>query len=102
MQFRNRTRQQRRNRDGWGLSTDDPYQPSSPGYAERAREQEVEIVGFHPGTVRIDLGGTVALAHVARPAVPPAAPAPAPTARKPEPKAPDLKPGIGKRHRRPD
>ena len=76
----------------------DPHSPSSPGYAERTKAREVELLGF-PGTVRIDVGGDTPAAPAAAPAEPPPPRAAEPAADRKDTPPVDLKPGLGKRTR---
>lgn len=110
VQFRNRTQQQRRSRDGWSAACDDPYKASSPDYSDRTRENVTHLPG---GMIRVDIGepilrqscepqpvpcGSPASLPVA--SVVDSSPAKAPHAPQRELSYPDTKPGIGK-HRRP-
>jgi len=95
--FRNRSGSQ--SRTGWGLP--DPHAPGSPDFSARHQTREVEIVGFHPGTVRVDVGGEPAESSVAFSDKASAAPIYAPAATSTQPVVPDLKPGLGKPTRRP-
>lgn len=83
-----------------------PYDPRSPGFAERTRETSTVLPS---GTVVVEVGQPVArlkgegkriaspAASVETPPNLPSASPEQPSALRREPRAPDLKPGLGKR-----
>lgn len=93
--FRNRVRARRE----WGLP--DPHSTGSPEFAERHQCQEVEIVGFHPGTVRVDVGSGLAEPSVPSGDMTPTTPIYFPPVPSSPFAEPDLKPGLGRPTRKP-